>query len=278
MRLWVAALIASATAGAAGAAPGCDFYAFRDAMAAQRDAEFDALLATCKREGRWPEREDGALLVHLAPHVRRQRAAAYTRALLAAGLAPNTTTRDRHDPVTPLGMAARFDCGPCVQALLAAGADAQVRSPDGANLLHEAGAQTIALLIDAGLSVADRDSQGNVPLHRVWHPALLSVGVNVVNDAGLTPLHAAALSDHPGRVHALLSAGADPALRTTRDSRWRLSGISRGFGPGLVVRRGATALDLARDQQASARFSTQTHVEVVKQLQAVTPRPGLLGR
>jgi hypothetical protein len=87
-----------------------------------------------------------------------------------------------------------------------------------------------------------------------------------------------ALSDHTGCVHALLSAGVDPALRTTRDSRWRLSGISRGFGPGLVVRRGATALDLARDQQASARFSTQTHVEVVKQLQAVTPRPGLLGR
>lgn len=147
MRLWIAAVIASATAGPAGAAPDCDYYAFRDAMAAQRDAEFDALLAACRREGRWPERED-----------------------------------------------------------------------------------------------------------------------------------AAALSDHTGCVHALLSAGVDPALRTTRDSRWRLSGISRGFGPGLVVRRGATALDLARDQQASARFSTQTHVEVVKQLQAVTPRPGLLGR
>ncbi len=260
------------------ASANCDFYAFRDAMAYQRDSEVTALIAACRRGGRWPERDDGASLLHLAAHVGGRQAGAYTRALLAAGLSPHTVTRDRHDPVTPLGMAVRFNCADCVQALLAGGADARVQSPDGQTLLHEAGADTVPLLIAAGLDPAARDAQGNVPLHRVWHPALLGVGVNVVNDGGLTPLHVAALADQPGRVDALLGAGADPSLRTTRDTHWRLTGMSRAFGPGLPVGKGATALDLARERQAASRRSTQSHDATVKRLEAVTPRRGWFGR
>lgn len=128
-------------------------------------------------------------------------------------------------------MAVRFDCAGCVQALLAAGADARVRLPDGQTLLHEAGPSTVPLLIAAGLDPAARDTQGNVPLHRVWHPALLAVGVDVTNDAGLTPLHAAALADQLARVDALLAAGADPARRTTRDTHWRLGRCRAASGP-----------------------------------------------
>lgn len=86
-----------------------------------------------------------------APHDESTQSAAYTRALLAAGLKPDTVTRDPHDPVTPLGMAVRFDCAACVQALLAAGADARVLLPDGQTLLHEAGPSTVPLLFAAGL-------------------------------------------------------------------------------------------------------------------------------
>lgn len=262
----------------AAAAPVCDYESFRDAMAYQRDAEVDTLIATCRRQKQWPEREDGASLLHLAAHVGGRRAAAYIRALLVAGLKPDTVTRDPHDPVTPLGMAVRFDCAACVQALLSAGADARVRLPDGQTLLHEAGPSTVSLLIAAGLDPAARDTQGNVPLHRVWHPALLAIGVDVTNDAGLTPLHAAALADQLARVDALLAAGADPARRTTRDTHWRLGGMSRGFGPGLPVARGSTAYDLARERYQASRWSTQTHEATMKRLEAVTPRRGWFGR
>lgn len=273
-----AGLLLWLVATAAAAAPGCDHASFRDAMADQRDAEVDALIAACSRQKQWPEREDGASLLHLAAHVDGRQAAAYIQALLAAGLKPNTVTRDPHDPVTPLGMAVRFDCAACVQALLAADADPHVQLPDGQTLLHEAGPSTVPLLIAAGLDPAARDAQGNVPLHRVWHPALLAVGVNVTNDAGLTPLHAAALGDHLARIDALLAAGADPTRRTVRDTHWRLGSMSRAFGPGLPVPRGATAYDLARGRYEASRWSTQTHATTVKRLEAVTPRQGWFGR
>lgn len=63
---------------AAAAAPGCDYESFRDAMAYQRDAEVDALIATCRRQKPWPEREDGESLLHLAAHVGGRQAAAYS--------------------------------------------------------------------------------------------------------------------------------------------------------------------------------------------------------
>ncbi|HSW17966.1 MAG TPA: hypothetical protein VLJ86_12115, partial [Ramlibacter sp.] len=256
------------------AAPNCDYEAFRDAMAYGRDAEFDQLLAACRQAGRWPERDDGASLLHLAPHVGGRKAGAYTRALLAAGLSPHTVTRDRNDPVSPLGMAVRFDCAPCVEALLAAGADVGLRGPDDETMLHAAGADTAPLLIAAGLSPMARDRHGNVPLHRAWHADLLAAGVNVTNDAGLTPLHTAALADSLWRVDALLAAGADPSKRTTRDTHWRLSGMSRAFGPGLEVPKGSNAFDLARARYKASRWSTQTHEATMRRLEAVTPKRG----
>jgi ankyrin repeat protein len=264
--------------GRACAALGCEYDTFRDAMAHGRDAEVDASMAACRRLGRWPEREDGATLLHLAPHVGRTSAGPYVRRLLAAGLDPNAVTRDRHDPVTPLVMAARFNCAPCVESLIAAGADRHWRGPEGETLLHEAGGQTVPVLMAAGLDPHARDRQGNAPLHRRWHPAFLAVGVNATNEAGLTPLHMAALSDNLAVAEALLEAGADPALRTTRDTHWRSPGISRAFGPGIAVAKGSTALDLARQQQAASRWSSQTHAAMVKRLEALTPRRSWLSR
>lgn len=279
----IAATIALAlpvSASAAGAAPDpvCDFYAFRDAMAGGRDDEFRALVTACRRDGRWPERDDGASVLHLAAHVGGRNAGSYVRALLAAGVSPHTVTRDRNDPVTPLAMAVRFNCAACVEALLAAGADVRWRGPDGETLLHGAGVDTVPLLVAAGLDPAARDAQGYVPLHRVWHPALRGVGVNVANDAGLTPLHVAALADNLPLVETLLAAGADPALRTTRDTHWRPSSVSRAFGPGLPVARGSTAYDLARERHAATRWNTRTHEATMKRLEAVTPRHGGLFR
>ncbi|MBL8330125.1 MAG: hypothetical protein JNJ71_14870 [Rubrivivax sp.] len=262
----------------AGAAPACDYYAFRDAMAQGKEVEFQALMASCRSEGRWPESDWGSTLLHLAPHVGGPQAAAYVKRLLYAGLSPNAATRDANDPVTPLGMAVRFHCAPCVELLLARGADVRWRGPDGETLLHGAGPATVPLLIAAGLDPAARDAQGNVPLHRSWHPALLGVGVNVTNDAGMTPLHMAALADNLARVDALLAAGADPSIRTLRESRWRSASVSRAFGAGIPVAAGATAYDLAKAQYAASRWSAQSHEATMKRLEAVTPRRGWWGR
>lgn len=278
MRALFRALLLAAMSQSTQAAPACDYEAFRDAMAYQRDAEFDALVAACRPTGRWPERDDGASVLHLAAHVGGRQAGAYVRSLLAAGVSPHTITRDRHDPVTPLGMAVRFNCAPCVSALLAAGADMRERVPGGATLLHGAGPDTVPLLIAAGLDPAARDEQGNLPLHRVWHTALLVVGVNVTNHAGLTPLHTAALADSLSRVEALLAAGADPALRTSKDTHWRLSNMSSAFGAGVPVAKGSTAYDLARQQHEASRWSTQTHEATMQQLKAVTPARGWFQR
>lgn len=274
--LLVAAAVATGPVSAG--ASDCDFEGFRDAMAYQRDAEVERRVAACRREARWPERDDGASLLHLAAHVGGRQAGAYTRTLLAAGLRPDTITRDRHDPVTPLAMAVRFACAACVEALLAAGADVHARDPDGQTLLHAAPPALVPLLIAAGLDPGARDAQGRVPLHRVWHPALLGAGVDVVDDAGMTPLHFAALADDLSRVEALLAAGADPARRTARATHWRASGMSRAFGPGLPVPRDATALDLARERQAATRWNVQSHAATVRRLEAVTPKRGWFGR
>ncbi len=74
------------------------------------------------------------------------------------------------------------------------------------------------------------------------------------------------------------AAAPDQELYFRRDTHWRPAGMSRAFGPGLPVPRGATALDLARERQEASRWSTQTHAATVKRLQAVTPRRGWFGR
>ena len=54
--------------------------------------------------------------------------------------------------------------------------------------------------------------------------------------------------------------------------------MSRGFGPGLPVAQGSTALDLARERYQATRWCTQTHEATMKRLEAVTSRRGWFGR
>ena len=71
-----------------------------------------------------------------------------------------------------------------------------------------------------------------------------------------------------------LEAGADPAVKTTKDSHWRSSIMSRGFGAGIPIPAEATAYDLARQGQKETRFVTHEHDAAVERLKAVTPKSG----
>jgi ankyrin repeat protein len=252
--------------------PMCDHYEFRLAIAAGDVPKFDSLLKTCVARGVLPVDENGGgSLLHLAAHVGSRLAPDFMRKALAAGVDPNALS---DDGITAMHMVARFGCADCVAILESAGASVMARDPDGMTPLHEAGAATIPTFIAAGADPLARDRFGNVPLHRVFHPSTLTAGVNVRNEGGLTPLHFAALAGNVSRIDALLAAGADPTLRTTKPSHWRSSIMSRSFGPGIPTPAGATAYDLARQRQKETRFVTHEHDAAVERLKSVTPGTG----
>ena len=252
--------------------PLCDHYEFRLAMAAGDMPKFDTMLKQCRARGVLPVDDNGGgSLLHLAAHVGRQLAPEFMRRALKAGVDPNALN---DDGVPAMFMVARFGCTDCIAILKAAGASVMARDPDQLTPLHEAGQATIPAFIAAGADPLARDAFGNVPLHRVFHPELLVAGSNVRNLAGLAPLHFAALVGSVSRIDALLAAGADPALKTTKDSHWRASHMSRSFGPGIPIPADATAYDLARQRQKETQWVTHGHDGAVERLKAVTPRGG----
>ncbi len=250
----------------------CDHYEFRLVMAAGDVAKFDSMLKQCIARGVLPVDDNGGgTLLHLAAHVGRSLAPEFMRKALAAGVDPNAVT---DDGITAMHMVARFSCTDCIAILKSAGASVMARDPDRVTPLHEAGPATIPAFIAAGADPLARDAFGNVPLHRAFHPDLLVAGINVRNDDGLTPLHFAALAGSVSRIDTLVSAGADPTLKTAKDSHWRSSMMSRSFGAGIPIPAGATAYDLARQRQKETRWVTHEHDAAVERLKAVTPRTG----
>lgn len=245
----------------------CGEHVFREAMAQGDLPRFEALLKSCGKPAL--RRADGSSLLHVAAHVGGRHAVYFMQRLLAAGADVQAATGDG---VTAMHMAARFDCAECIPVLLRAGAPLQPRDPDGMTPLHEAGPNAALALLAAGADPLARDAAGNVPFHWRDHVVLQVAGVNVRNTAGMTPLHFAAMAGNEARIDRLLAAGADPTLRTEQATHWRSPIMSRAFGPGLEVPAGATAYDLARQQQKATRWVTHKHDAAVARLEAVTPR------
>lgn len=243
-------------------AAAADHDTYRDALVSGDPARLSALIEADKR--RLPMDENGVTVLHRALHVYSRQRLEMVRRLIAAGADVNAITRDG---ATPLHWAGRFQFDDAVPLLLKAGARIDVRDENGATPLFFSSPASARLLIAAGADPLARDRDGNVPLHRNANPELLAAGINVRNAAGLTPLHYAALAGNIDAVTWLLEKGADTTARTTTMTRWRSGLVSKAFGPGEPVPARSTALDLAKARHLQARFNTSRYLPVIAALE-----------
>ena len=261
--LWLMA--DSAMADAVSATP---FEQLQDAVLREDLPQARLLLRGLQLRGEALPVEASTGLLHQAIHVGGSARPQLVELLLSAGADPNVPAGEG---ATSLHMAARLGCGACVILLLRAGAWLDARNAAGETPLHAARGAVVDTLLAAGADPAARDREGNLPLHRTFHTALLVAGVDARNDAGLTPLHAAALDDAPARVRKLLAHGADPTARTTRAARWRAAATSLALGRSGPAAAGATALELAAQRQRANRWARRTHTEPMALLAPVSP-------
>lgn len=252
---------------------GADLEAYRKALAGDDPAVLVALLRA--DGGRTPSGSQGESLLHMASvrPIGDQRTR-MTAALLAAGAA--VEARD-HSGATPLAWAVGFDCAGCVDLLLKSGAKVMVRNNRGVTPLHVAGPVIAAKLIAAGADPLAADHEGNRPLHRMYHEALLGVGVNVRNIHGFTPLHFAALKADEEGVRWLLSRGADPGVQST--ARYEFQELAPEWrARPEVIEAGTRPYDIALRWHDRSKWSTGRHRGTLEILEQATPRRGLFSR
>ncbi len=141
---------------------------------------------------------------------------------LEAGSDPSV--RQGADGWTPLHLAAAYNRNPAIiAALVAEGADPNVRGISAETPLHKAAAHTptpavIATLVVEGADPNAKDIYGETPLHEAAannkNAAVIVALVEAGGDpkakenSGETPLHKAARNNNPAVVNALLKAGA----------------------------------------------------------------------
>ena len=114
-----------------------------------------------------------------------------------------------------------------VQSLIECGADPNVKSNKGLNVLHMAAQGNnpniiIYFKVKYKISVLSKDSQGNIPLHWACYNSseeainfLLSYmeDINIQNNDGKTPLHIAVFTEKPSLIKKLLKKGGDITIK-----------------------------------------------------------------
>jgi ankyrin repeat protein len=158
----------------------------------------------------------------LMSNLRSGDTAAFRRALAAA---PAAATRQGADGITPLMYAALYGTVDEVRALLAAGADPNIRNEAGATALMWAADDVgkAKVLIDRGADVNARSLDGRTPLMLAAARAGSSAVLRLLLDKGadpnvsllgLTALAEAAYAADPEAMRLLLSRGANPKVGT----------------------------------------------------------------
>jgi hypothetical protein len=155
---------------------------------------------------------------------------------------------------TPLHDAAKSD-GNTIDTLIAAGADVDAKDRDGRTPLHYANSLTAPILIKHGANIVATDNDGNTPMHTAAEEdagvcrILFDAGMTVVdarNNAGLTPLHFAALQAKQPAAEFLLFKGADINARTLAPYRYKWVYVDPSvLGMEQTVPAGATPMSIA---------------------------------
>ena len=145
------------------------------------------------------------------------------------------------------------------------------RNARGVTPLHVADPQVAALLIAAGADPNAADVDGNRPLHKMYHEALLAPGVNLRNVHGFTPLHFAALKGDDEGVRWLLSKGADPKAEST--TRYEFQELAPEWKANPeVIEAGTRPYDIAVRWHDRTKWSIGTHRKTLEILEEATPR------
>jgi len=126
-----------------------------------------------------------------------------------------------------------------------------VRDRNGQPLIHGCmNPHIVDLLIDHGANPCATDTQGNTAMHNTFESTVIvklidrGLSPNTTNSAGQTAMHLWAAQGQPEPVHALLTAGTDPAFQD---------------------RAGQTALDLAN----AATFNSEEELQNLHQVIAL---------
>ncbi len=196
---------------------------------------------------------------HRLPDAAMKHDIATVTALLAEGVDPNA--RGQFDTPALLWLA-RVDEVEAARKLLQAGADANIKTPDGITALSLAvangGTAMVAALLAAGADANTLEPSGESMLMSAAAvgvagvvSALIEHGADVnAADAtyGQTPLMFASRSGHADVVKLLLANGAEVNAQTLRigEPKWVLPNSQQGFGFGIGIIRGGTPADRGR--------------------------------
>jgi len=222
---------------------------------------------------------------HRLPDAAMKHDIATVNALLAEGVDPNA--RGQYDTPALLWLA-QIDEVDAARKLLDAGADANIKTPEGLTALSLAIANgstaMVSALLDAGADANTLEPSGETMLMSAASVgvsgvvrALLGHGASVnARDAvyGQSPLMLAAREGHADSVKLLLDAGADVNAQTTKqgEPNWVRPNSQQGFGFGIGIIRGGTPADRGRRDPWQGGMSPllyaarHDHVDVAKLL------------